>query len=958
MNISFDGFRKVNVPQVVLCYPNKKRICVLNAKEKKSEFIAVGVSSFEFSIYKYHEKIENEGFDAISIGKYIWLEDNGWYRIKNVSREDDGINPKLKVTSYDLSYELKQTYLTSFGSMGTEDDAQGGLDRYALYDASDKEHSIAHIFMDKNPTWKFKFIDPEISKNRRSFDSDSVTSYDFLTGDVSEAFECIFRFDSNDRSVSVFKVENLGKQVPIALSFRNLVKELNISWDENDIKTMLNVTGGNDASGTALSIASVNPSGNSSITNFSYFYDDMSKELKEKLEEYYQKMENSKGLISTALSQLKTLQDELNGLNNKVPSNEASTTWSEYGLVGLKAKANTYKEQMSVLTDRFSSDPVAQTQYNNYNTLWNAVNTEITVRQSQITTKENQIKAKQSEVQSYVVRIDEVLGEEVYHELQPYIREDNLCDSSYIVTSIMTESEILEMKQDLYNHGVEELNKVCYPQFDMEVDSLNFPVLFKYKEWTDQLELGDVLAIKYSDDEFIKARLLKMEINWEDFKDFKLTFSSKSSLTGGLFTFVDLFKMANRDNTTLKYKTSGWNQAAKKADEAYYNTNLKEFLDLSMQQIQSNAVDQEVVLDSTGITLSKKGATEKLWLSNRQLMLFDEPLGTNLKEPKIAIGMIEVNQNGVVTKAYGIGASLLLGKIVIAENLFIQNKNNTLTMGADGLKAKALNGFSVQINPDDPDVIFNISEAENKLFYIDANRKKLVFRGYAEIDEGKIGGWTITKNALYSGGVGMSSDATPGAIAQWAGNENKNIAPYRLTNQGELHSSKADISGKITAEEGRIGGWNITKNGLSGSSNSYIRGGILNIGNGLLAANDDEVNFGDYMVSADGTGTLRSSNGLVNITDQLVSSGPISDYAQLTIGNPEFPDMVVISGQGHIDANAFNCSGDVYFENDSYIGNWGTKRMLKQLYWRLDLIRDALSSAGLHIDGDKWGSSY
>ena len=93
MNISFNDYKSITVPKVVLCYPHKKRICILNAKEKKSELYAAGVSSFTFSIYKYHENIENKVFDDISVGKYIWLLDIGCYSIKDISRKDDSYNP-------------------------------------------------------------------------------------------------------------------------------------------------------------------------------------------------------------------------------------------------------------------------------------------------------------------------------------------------------------------------------------------------------------------------------------------------------------------------------------------------------------------------------------------------------------------------------------------------------------------------------------------------------------------------------------------------------------------------------------------------------------------------------------------------------------------------------------------------------------------------------------------------
>lgn len=952
MKRSFNLYNQLDKEELYLAYPNRKLICHLNAKNLNLEVRISGISSITFNIYECANNEKNDGFDDIDIGKYIYSNLNGWFRISDIRKEDNGLNPYLEITCYDLSIELTQTILTSFGSMGTEGDSQGGLDRYALYDPNDQPHSIAHIFMDKNLGWKFKYIDPEITTERRSFDNNSVNSYGFLTGEVSDAFDCVFVFDGNEKTISAYKVENLGKQVPFILSFRNLIKKTDISWNEDDIKTVLHVSGGNDATGTALSIAAVNPSGNNTIANFSYFYKDMSDELVAKLEEYSELADSSKGKIATATSQLKVLQDELLDLNNKMPSVESSTTWSEYGLVGLKAKASTYKENMSVLTDAIASDPVAQNQYNNYNSLWNAVTAEITVRQNQIATKENQIKTKQSEVQSYVVSIDEVLGEELCLELQPFIREDDFCDDSFIATESMTDNEILEMKQALYDHAVSELNRVCYPQFDMTIDSVNFMALFKYKDVVDQLELGDIVTVVLNDTTFMKARLLKMEFNWDNLKDFKLTFSSKKNLEDGYFTIIEIGRLAQRTANTISYNKSGWNQASKQANEAYYNTNLKDFLDLSKQQIQANATDQEVTIDNTGALFTKKDATEKLWITNRQILLFDEPVGTNLKEPKIAIGMIEVNQNGVVTKAYGIGASLLLGKIVIAENLYIQNKNNTLTMGADGFKAKALNGFSVQINPDDPNNIFNISKDDEKFFYIDADSKKLVFRGYAEIDEGKIGGWDIAKDKLSSGGVGMSSDTTPGAVSIWAGNENTAIAPYRVTNQGEFVSSKADISGKITADEGRIGGWDITKNGLRGSSAAGISGGWLNIGRGLLAANDDEVNFGDYMVSADGTGTLRSSNGLVNITDTMTApNSPLKEFAKLTMGNDADSESTIISGAGDISTARYRCRQDYYFE-DTWTEGMGALSMFKQIYNRLDAIRYSIQNMGGNVDWD------
>lgn len=979
MNFSFNSYNKVNMPHVFLAYPNRKIICELNAKKRKSSLCAVGVSSFTFTVYQYSNKIKNKGFDEISIGKYIYVDNTGWFRITSIKKDDDGFNPSLEITSYDLSIELGQTYLTSFGSMGTATDSQGGLDRYALYDESDHNHSIVHIFMNKNPGWIFKYIDPEITKERRSFNNDSIASYEFLTGDVSETFECIFTFNGNDRSICAYKTGNFGKGTSIVLSYNNLVKSISIKWNEDDIKTVLHVTGGNDETGTALSIAAVNPGGNGYISNFSYFYKDMSENLQDKLKSYYKTMDNNKMLITTALSQLKILFDELSDLNHKLPQDESSTDWTQYGLVGLKAKSDQYKENMSVFTDS-KDDPVAEQMYSDYNALWNAVNNEIKVRERQIEIKESQISDKQKEANSYVVDIQQVLGKDLYIELQSYIREDTFCDSSYITTDIMSDSEILEMKQSLYDHGMEQLSHVCYPQFDMSVESVNFPVIFKYKQWTQQLNLGDIITIKYSDDISIKARLLKMELNWDDFTDFTLTFSSKTSIDDGFFEFEEMKSLVDKTSTSLDFKTSGWNGAAHQATDAYY-TSRKEFLDLSLQQIISNGKNQEVQIDTSGILLQKKldnekYAPEKLWLTNRQILLFEEPDGTNLKDPKVAIGKVFLTVDGQVKTYYGVAADVIYGRLLWGESLIIQNKNNSITMDDQGFIAKSTNGFRVQINPDDPNNIFNISKDDQKLLFIDAVKSKLIFKGRAEIDEGLIGGWTITTNKLYSGNVGMSSDISSGSISFWAGNSTPTLSPFRVTNQGKVYASNIDITGgtlninsnfivdtsgsvtckNLTATGGAISGVSLNinnnfvvdKNGTMTARRGNFEGkisGATEIEVGVLWADEEYCGLGDFFVySGDRRNQFSSGNEKVG----MMSNAAGAQQAWLWAGSASEPYPFCVTGEGKVSiqeiANTTHWKGYSLNRALDYIWTNGDDCGLLDLAQRINRVENKIDN--------------
>lgn len=944
MHISFNGYNEANKPRVFLALPNRKFIAGtnLNIKDLNTED-RVGIPSITFKIYKFANSQENDGYDDIDVDKYIWLEDIGWYRVTDIDETNNGNNPYKEVTGYDLAIELKYTTLTSFGSMGKEGDEQGGLDRYALYDANDQSHSIAHIFMAKNPTWKFKYIDDEISKNHRSFDVDSISSYEFLVSNVSEAFECVFVFDSNDRTVSAYKIGNFGSRRKLTLSFRNLIKEFKLSWSDEDLRTVLHVSGGNDATGTALSIAGVNPDGNDAISNFSYYYDVMSTELKAKLEEYYQLRENSEGLVSTALAQLKVLQVELATLNSHEPPTQSSTNWTEYGLTQLKSKAAEYLNNISTASDGNMADPVFKQQYDDYCDLYKAVNDEMAVRQTQITAKEAEITAKNVEKNSYVVNMQDILGDELYNELQPFRKEDVLCDDSYIATDAMTDNEVLEMKQALYDHGFEELNKICYPRFNMTIDSVNFPILKKYNEEVSQLKIGDILEIKMSDDKFIEARLLKMNLDWENFNNFKLTFSSRTSLTDGFFDYDEIQKMAQSATSTLNHRKSGYSGVTQQANQAYYAT-MKEFMDLSMQQIVSNGVNQEVIIDQTGILLKKwlpdqnKYSPEKMRICNRQIVLYEEEDGTNLKDPKLAIGKVYVTKNGVTTSYYGVSARVLYGVLIFGESLTIQNKNNTFTVDERGMILSATNGFGLQANPDDPNNIFTISENGTKLMYIDAVNRKLVFQGRIEAIDGHIGGWTINSTSLYSGGVGMSSATAANAVSFWAGNSTPTSAPFRVLNNGYLYASNANIAGIITATAGTIGGWTIDGSSLVGTSSSYIRGGRINIGNGFFRVSDNEVYIGDFYTTYTDRALFMSTDQYSGMSASTASNrfalwGGYNGGSYTNINNYIF----AVSGiQAY--AKELTITGDPWWEG------WTLTQTMKRAYERIEALEERVSN--------------
>ena len=653
MIFSYNSFHQAEIPDTYLAYPNKEIICALRPYNRNTNLRFVGCSEYTFSINKYINGRKTPHYDEITIGKYIEFKGVAWFRIVDIEKNGDGKNEVLSVTTNTLECETGQTYITALGSLGTSEDNDGGLDLYCLYSSIDTTHSLMHLFIEKNPSWSIGYIDPDISKDYRIFDEDRTASYDLLMSTVAESYECVFQFDTYTKTVSAYKLENLGQVTSIYLAYRNLIKTAKVSYSEDDIKTVFYVTGGSDATGTPLLISEVNPGGNSSISNFEYFYQDMSIALQDRLKAYNDKMEENAPLYQAAISKLQIMYDEFANLQNAHPDTEGSTDWTKYGSVHLKGKVDTYRSIMSTYNED-STGSIYQEAYANFV----AASAELEKRNTQISDKETEIENQQNLIKSYVVNIYDFLGDELYKELSVYVREDVFTDNTFVATENMTDSEIFEMKQALYEHAKNKLKNVCFPQFNMEIDAINFPKIFKYKKYTDQLILGNIITISLDNYNTIEARLLGISINWDNADNFSLTFSSKSSLEDGVFSFIDIQGTVDKIGNSLNLSSSAWNAATKSS--ATILTDMSTFLNASLREVQ-NSVDNEVNIDGTGITIRKalgNGTFDpnQLWMTRGNIVMTDD----GWKSIKVAIGGVTVNKK----RLYGICADKVISKTI------------------------------------------------------------------------------------------------------------------------------------------------------------------------------------------------------------------------------------------------------------------------------------------------------
>lgn len=931
---TYNYFKNIKRPEVYLAYPDKRTIGAIHTDKLQTDIMANSINKGSFTVYRYENGAETRFYDSIEIGKYIHLYGVGWFRITEVYLINEGINESKEITILSIECELGQTYLTSFGSLGTDEDEQGGLDRYCLYNPFDVSHSIMHIVLQKNPGWSIRYIDPQISTEYRSFTEDSVDTYSFLTGKVSETYECVFQFDSYERSISAYTLENLGKDTDITLNYRNVIKSITMDSSDDDIKTVLTVVGGNDErSNTPLGILDVNISGTNQIYDFSYFLHMMSQELQDELSHYNELCKLNESAYQKKMSSLLSHYDELNTLKNKVPDEgEDSTDWTKFGLRELQEKEIIYKTNMSLYLGDDESEL-----YQKNSIIHAAIEAEIKVREQQINKKETEINKLITEIGDLVVSLPDVLGEELYRELGSYIREDTLTDDSFIVTNSMTDREILEMQQALLEHGRSELSRVCYPQFTLDIDLINFTLDYDYKRFTDALEMFNIIHINFENhDSIISARLLKLHINWDDSSDFKVTFSNRNSLKETWALIEEIRKQAEDVSSKTEYATGAWKNAATVSIDV--NKYMSNILNASKQQLVTND-NNEILIDSTGI-LCRKWLSEQqiydpgqIWITNNQIAISQD----GFNSVGIALGYVRMNNDYF----FGLCAPSIVGKLLMSEKLIVSNASGSYTIDKDGFIAKK-GSYEVKINPDTPDNIFSISIDNKKLLYVDTAAKALTFEGKLISKSGQIADFTISTNTLISGNIGLCSDKTSGVIAFWAGSSNRNNAPFRVSNTGALTCSNAVITGGslkignnfevnnqgvLTARSANFTG-NINASKITGSqiSGTIITGGAISVG--ALDADAETLYLGRWMITTADRGWIGTSN-----SNYWNASASGSGQAWCSFGG-----VLVVNGDGETHAQTIitnEINGEATLIGSNWWSGYTIFGALDYLYSRL-----------------------
>ena len=381
---------------------------------------------------------------------------------------------------------------------------------------------------------------------------------------------------------------------------------------------------------------------------------------------------------------------------------------------------------------------------------------------------------------------------------------------------------------------------------------------------------------------WVQPRLLKIELDYDDISSTKFVFSDTLRLQDDVHVFEDTFNATTKSSNKVAVTASSWNEPSRTGFYTTVKNYMNESLSLAQQEIM-NSANQQLMIGSYGMICRRYDEDtgtydpHELRLNNNLICFSSDGFET----VSTALGYLKFGENTY----YGLNAQLLVGDMIIGNNLLIanQDENEDCTFSVDGNGAMLKNAdftlenavnriflsptSGIKIQKKDP-----LSSIWQDKFYTDTNGD---IRAYGiTLQESNIAGWKTTSVAFTSptGDFIGSNGYGQLSLMSWT--------PTSATFNGNIYAnnlmSNNDVGGQNIFVDGTMGGgW------LTNSSVDY--GKLSDLCVNSLRANLVTTNYltANYITAGDIQSNFATINELQ--TNYATINSVQSNYA--TIGS-------------------------------------------------------------------------
>ena len=695
MIVKFDSFARFEIPNFWLCNVGSTytsgtttdtigMLCDTSDEELLLNFNAV--SEFNLRVNRVVrgddtvDALTKEVYDAIENRRMIFVDNVGYFII----------------TSTKDGYSDGQVF-KDISAQSCETEIQNKMIPY-IEDGTYQFTPLLENLVETIPLWTIGTVDALVAAKYRTFEDvdTDLNCLSFMLQNMQDAYECIFVFDCINRTISVYDQSNYVVETSVHLTKEDVIKEVEITEDSTDLYTAISVHGDED-----LNISHINPLGSNTIYNFAYYKPWMTSELRTKVTQWEADVAAAETNYYTLnlnlydmLTEQSTYQSEIDRLTiqldmyKRCRENIVASTGSNASKYAITSQVNSYNrvitsnggtagELITIETDAQGLIEVEETldvidglisdtqdDLDTQNSAMTTITAAIAQQQASIATIRNTLT-----ITSYFVNGNDT---SLLDELVNYIFEGSYTDEYVTVNDVMTYAEKFVQMKTLYDRAKVQLGKASVPTQEFTIETENFLFETSFQHWSEQLETGCLINVELEPDDVAMLFLCTIEVNYDDRK-MSLTFGNRYNRFDPKALFDDVLGNIQKSANTLGYitdlvypiKTGIFNSFA----EALSNSrNLTKDSALS-------ATNQEIIIDDTGYTGRRisNGVDavdgfdpRQVKLVNNALVMTDDAWDTC----KLALGEI-ILANG--TTVYGINAEVLMGNIIIGNELHLIN---------------------------------------------------------------------------------------------------------------------------------------------------------------------------------------------------------------------------------------------------------------------------------------------
>ena len=899
-NLPVDFLNNLEKPIIYIAKKDKTFLGTVSIYDDLS--LIFNLNAYQTASFKIYRDINGkkyEHYDDFQEDRLIMVQGIGWYKIHvETNIENTGISKNITANS--LECTLCNKRLIDF-ECNTGEILYDDYVKTIFYDPANPKGSLLNRVLNVAPSWSVGHVDATLANKQRSFDEDDVDVYSFLTGDVSEAFNCLFIFDTFNMTINAYDLDNYGDDTNIYVSMDNIAQSMTESIDENSIITCYRVNGGD-----GIYINEVNPNSTNKIYNFEYYLPEMEESIQNKVKAYNEKYQSLKPQYEEIMKRLGDQIGVIQDLETRLPDSLDSKDWTKYGLEFLDSKVKSFKNIDEVYCAQGMNKPDSFN-YNLYQQNLedlNNVTAEYNKRKSEVdsaTEVYNFIIAERNAVQSQL-DMDKWFTKDEWKTLDSYVVEETYSNDNYITTDNTTDTERFDIERQLFDVAWKDLSKKCRPQYQYSSTLSNVLIIPQFKGFLKYFQLGNFIRMATDYDTVIKLRLISFTVDYNDTSKIDVTFSDAIRVHD---IYEDASSIQAQANSAAMSFQFNKDQYDKSVNQSNFVEEMRKYgLDVANIPVKN----QHQSWDETGMWFRQWNEQkndfdpEQIKIINNQIVFSDD----GFKSAKMAIGKIPIDKNG--NTVYAVNAEAILGKLFLGEYLTLQNNSGTYKFDDDGFIAKGGNN-SVRIQPNQSGELFSIYKGNNKQFYVDSD-------GNVHFTGDLTGSSGIFSGQLKGGSINLGNGTF---MVDKNGNVFANNGTFggNCTFKGTLDGADGSFSGKVNASSGTIGGWNIGETSLySGYINTSIgyMNAVLSPGGlsfDLLGQNNTMI------INALNIGW--DSNDLCSLIKRDSITTQELSLKQLNFIMSSNPKITCPSGY-----LTFDTTNNVHFKNTPYIDNYSS----------------------------------